>query len=232
MFKYRSSQKEIMDDLQISSEIGQTLKELDVINRRLGGNKVTINALEKIYRRENFPQQITIADLGCGGGDILITIAKWAQKKGIKAELYGIDANPNIIEFAKDHSKNYPEISYKVVNIFSKAFQTQKYDIITCSLFTHHFTNNELVQLFSQVKQQCKYFIVNDLHRHPFAFYSIKFLTQLFSKSVMVRNDAPISVLRGFIRKELEDILKASDIKKYQINWMWAFRWQLVAQFS
>lgn len=231
MFQYRSTQKEIMDDLKGSSEIEQTLKELDIINRRLGGNKVTLNALNVICKKISFSKTIRIADLGCGGGDILIAIANWARKKGFKVDLHGIDANPDIIAFAKDHTLAYPEINYSVLDIFSDEFKKQKYDIITCSLFTHHFTDAELVLLFSQVKHQCKFFIINDLHRHPLAFYSIKFLTRFFSKSSMVRNDAPISVLRGFIRQDLENIMQASGIIKYQINWMWAFRWQVITQF-
>ena len=50
-------------------------------------------------------------------------------------------------------------------------------------------------------------FFINDLHRHPLAYHSIRILTSLFSKSYLVKNDAPLSVLRGFKKKELEDLL-------------------------
>jgi hypothetical protein len=71
-------------------------------------------------------------------------------------------------------------------------------------------------------------FFVNDLHRHPFAYYSIKWLTKFFSKSYLVKNDAPLSVLRGFKRKELEVLSHQSSVEKISINWKWAFRWLLV----
>ena len=79
-FKNRSYEEELMDDLDSSGAvIEQTLKELEVINRLLGGNQVTTNGLELLTKERN--DTIVIADLGCGGGDILKLVAKWATKK-------------------------------------------------------------------------------------------------------------------------------------------------------
>jgi hypothetical protein len=72
-------------------------------------------------------------------------------------------------------------------------------------------------------------FFINDLHRHPFAYYSIKWLTGLFSKSYLVKNDAPLSVLRGFKRKELEMFNVQCSILNARLKWKWAFRWLLIA---
>jgi hypothetical protein len=71
-------------------------------------------------------------------------------------------------------------------------------------------------------------FFVNDLHRHPLAYYSINLLTSIFSKSYLVKNDAPLSVARGFKKNELEDVLQQSSITHYQLKWKWAFRWLLL----
>jgi hypothetical protein len=76
------------------------------------------------------------------------------------------------------------------------------------------------------MKETCRIgFLINDLHRHPLAFYSIKLLTQVFSKSYLVKNDAPLSVQRGFTRSEWESIFLAAGINNYSIEWRWAFRW-------
>jgi 2-polyprenyl-3-methyl-5-hydroxy-6-metoxy-1,4-benzoquinol methylase len=233
MFKSRSKEKEIMDDLEGSEEIIQTLQELDVINKRLGGNSVTINALNKVVNEFSAGlKPIKIADLGCGGGDILKDIAIWGRKRKLNLKLIGIDANMHIIDYARKNVNQYPEIYFESTNIFSKEFKEQKFDIIICSLFTHHFSDEELVTLINQLKNQAKYFIINDLHRHPLAYYSIMALTKLFSKSQMVKNDAPISVLRGFAKNDLELILKKAGVDKYTLQWRWAFRWQLILHFN
>ena len=97
------------------------------------------------------------------------------------------------------------------------------------SLFCHHFTDEELVNMFIWLKEKATGgFFIADLHRHPLAFFSIRFLTSCFSSSYLVKNDAPISVLRGFKRADLVHLLRLAGIERYQIKWVWAFRWVVV----
>lgn len=216
-----------MDDLEISGEVvNQTLKELNTINKFLGGNQISISALKKMVRG---CEDISLADLGCGGGDVMMEMAKWTRRNKINATYLGIDANPHIVQFAKSNSADFPEIQYRSVNIFSSEFKDQEVDIIHCCLFTHHFSESELIQLFKQFKDQVRVgVIINDLHRHPIAYWSIKVLTYLFSRSTMVRNDAAISVARGFKKKELIEILNKAGINDFRLSWQWAFRWKLI----
>ncbi len=229
MLKYRSNEQELMDDLESSGPvIHQTLRELDTINRFLGGNHLSIQGLKHIVR-DHHDMEITVADLGCGGGEMMKLMAKWARKNRFQMNFIGIDANESIIEYARKNCRDFPEISFKALNIFSEEFQRIKFDIIHSSLFTHHFTDSELVSLFSRFKQQARLgIIVNDLHRHWFAYYAIKIITYLFSKSKMVRNDAAISVARSFKKSELHRILTSAGIESFSLNWKWAFRWKMV----
>ncbi|PWL30755.1 methyltransferase domain-containing protein [uncultured Roseivirga sp.] len=228
-FKNRAYEDELMDDLAASgSVIPQTLKELETINKWLGGNFVTIDGIVKLIRRRN-PEKLVIADLGCGGGDILKLVAHWASKKNLNVELVGFDANPHIIEYARENCKEFSNIRFEVQDIFSEEFQQREFDIILCTLFTHHFTEKQLTGIFRQFKSQAKIgVVINDLHRHPLAYHSIKLLVNLFSKSEMVKNDGPLSVLRAFKRKELVQLMNDAEIGRFTLQWMWAFRWQLV----
>ncbi|MFT6865707.1 MAG: 2-polyprenyl-3-methyl-5-hydroxy-6-metoxy-1,4-benzoquinol methylase [Cyclobacteriaceae bacterium] len=227
MLKQRSGELEIMDDLDINGPvIDQTLKELDVINRRLGGNQISLSSFENLLKTHNIS---SVADLGCGGGDILIEMANIAFKRKKKTSFIGFDANPHIIEYARNHTKQWPNITFEAENIFDAAFQKKHFDLIHCCLFLHHFTEDELVSLFRQFKTQAKVaIVVNDLQRHWLAYYSIKLITRFFSKSYMVRNDAAVSVARGFHRAEWKTIMQKAGIHQYELKWRWAFRWQLV----
>jgi hypothetical protein len=73
--------------------------------------------------------------------------------------------------------------------------------------------------------------LVNDLHRHALAYHSIKLLTALFSRSAMVKFDAPLSVLRGFRKDELQTVLRTAGLENAAVRWKWAFRWQVVCRF-
>jgi hypothetical protein len=69
--------------------------------------------------------------------------------------------------------------------------------------------------------------LVNDLHRHPLAYHSIKAIVRLLSMSSMIVNDAPISVHRGFVRSELNAIAASSGLKEHRVRWHIPFRWSL-----
>ncbi|MBC5992698.1 methyltransferase domain-containing protein [Pontibacter cellulosilyticus] len=230
MLKYRSNELELMDDLTLSGEeLRRNLTELEVINNWLGGHKVVLDALDKLQLPENYT--LRIADIGCGGGDTLKSIAKWARRRSIKVDLEGIDANDFMVQYARSHCADFPEISVAQYDVFSEAFAAQQYDVIVCSLFCHHFTDEQLVRLFRQLYQQASMaVIINDLHRHWLAYYSIKYITSAFSGSRLVKNDAPLSVWRAFKREELEHLVEQAGIDKYSLKWMWAFRWQLVLE--
>lgn len=231
-FDKRSDQKELMDDLECSGEVlEQTLRELKTINRWLGGNHVTTSGLKKLFLSR--PQErYVIADIGCGGGDMLRMMDEWAKRKGIPVNFLGIDANPNIIQLARERLHDLPQIELVAQNVFDPNFEVEKVDVVTCTLFTHHFTDLELVDLLNAFRQKARLgVVINDLHRHPFAYHSIRILTRVFSKSPMVQHDAKLSVLRSFSRADWERILRLAGISDFRITWNWAFRWQVVILF-
>lgn len=231
-FAQRSEEKELMDDLECSGqELEQTLRELKTINHWLGGNHVTTNGLNKLMKICPQPRY-RIADIGCGGGDMVRIMNHWAKSQEKQVDFIGIDANRNIIELAKVRLSDVTNVNWQVQNVFEPRFSEEKVDIITCTLFTHHFTDRELVELIQAFRQKASLgLVINDLHRHWFAFHSIRLLTKLFSKSPMVQNDASLSVLRSFQKADWDRIFKQAGIESYQIKWFWAFRWQILVLF-
>ena len=232
-FSKRASCSEIMDDLWSSGgDLNQALRELDAINYVLGGNYVTLNGVMKLISTRA-DSRLHIADLGCGSGDMLKRMRSLLEKRHVDAVLTGIDANPNVISFAAAHTPTTCRINYESENIFSEGFRTRKFDIVTATLFFHHLTDEQLIGFLKQLKGQVsKGIVMNDIHRNWFSYYAIKWLTQLFSRSRMVKHDAPVSVLRAFRKRDIIDILQRAGMLNYRIKWCWAFRWQVVVRFD
>ncbi|ALW85160.1 SAM-dependent methyltransferase [Hymenobacter sedentarius] len=230
MLNERASGPELMDDLTLATNaLRQNLDELETINTWLGGYKPVLNALARLKSRFASGRALRLADLGSGGGDTLRQVARWARKHRIPVELTGIDANQFMLEYAAAKSQDYPEISYRQLDIFSPEFQAQPYDILTCSLFCHHFTDEELVTLLRQWQRQAGIgVVINDLHRHWLAYHSIKWLTRLLGGSYLVQHDAPLSVARAFRRQDWVALLARAGIERYELRWRWAFRWQVI----
>lgn len=225
--RHRSYQKELMDGDDISfAAMAQTLKELNIINTRLGGHAITIKGLKGLLPGK---EQVTVCEIGCGGGDNLFAIYKYCSKRQIPVSFIGIDMNAECIAFAK---QQYPQLpgqwicsDYALVQ-----FGEQRPDIIFSSLFCHHFTDEQLVPMLQWLQQNSrKGFFINDLHRHWLAYYLIKYITKFFSKSYLVKNDACLSVARGFTKKDWQQLFVQAEIEKYAIGWKWAFRWLITS---
>jgi 2-polyprenyl-3-methyl-5-hydroxy-6-metoxy-1,4-benzoquinol methylase len=230
-FTHRSYQSELLDKNDIPFvDIKQNMKELNAINHWLGGHAITLKGVKRFCKtRQDDP--FRIIEIGCGGGDNLRAIQQWANRNQINVELSGIDINEECIEFARSQESN-KGISFIRSDYRDMEFK-QPPHVIFSSLFCHHFTDKELHnQLKWMYHNALDGFFINDLHRHPLAYYSIKGLTKLFSKSYLVKNDAPLSVLRGFKRKEWEYIIEAANIGKIDYQWCWAFRWLLICTRS
>ncbi|MDB4204649.1 methyltransferase domain-containing protein [Polaribacter sp.] len=226
--KNRTDKEELMDDFSIGGDLlRDTLDKLENINRWLGGNLMTVKALKKVLKNHPKEQELIIADIGCGHGDILRDVAKFGRKNGYKMKLIGMDANPTAIAYANELSTEFPELSFKTEDIFSEAFKNRKFDVVLATLFLHHFKEAQLVSFLGNTLKQTKIgIVVNDLHRHKLAYYLFMLLA-VFIKNNMIIEDGLTSVLRGFKRNELVHISNKLKVKP-QISWKWAFRFQWI----
>ena len=219
-WRLRSYEKEILDQAGNSfEEIRQNMAELNTINHLLGGHSITISGFRHIVGNR---KSISVCEIGCGGGGNLEILYRWGGKRGITVNCIGVDINEDCIAFAKEQ---FPHANY-MVGDYRKIILPIQPDIIFSSLFCHHFRNDELEEQLDWMNLHSSLgFFINDLHRHPLAYYAIRNLTAVFSNSRLVRNDAPLSVLRGFTRGDWTLLLKAAGISEAKIEWKWAFRW-------
>ena len=228
--QYRTLAPEIMDDFSLEGEeLQAALDQIARINQLLGGNKLTLHGIKQLLKKIDSSKTIKIADIGCGNGDMLRMLAKFAKKNNLKFKLIGIDANAFTIKYAQNLSKEYSNIQYYCEDIFSPEFESLKYDIVLCTLTLHHFTNVEILNIITTFNKNVEVgIIINDLHRSKLAYHLFELICVLFSLNKMSREDGLISILRGFKKSELEEFSKKLNLKNYTINWKWAFRYQWI----
>ncbi|RYE35789.1 MAG: methyltransferase domain-containing protein [Sphingobacteriaceae bacterium] len=221
-FSKRATKPELMDDFSLpSAEINPLLTGLELVNQYLGGYNIIFSALKTVSVQQNF----CISDWGCGGGDVLRAIDK--KFKNDNLILSGIDATPAAVAFANQKNTS-PNISFVLADVLSAETKNLQADIVLSTLFTHHFLDDEWVLLIRKMLDCSKHAVViDDLHRHWLPYYVIKILTKL-TNSRLAQYDGPLSVLKGFKRKELEVLLQKAGINNYSIRWKWAFRWQII----
>ena len=227
-FKNRSYEPELLDNNNLEPGVlFKNLKEIAFINKWLGGDEVSIKGIKKLISGKKL-KTLHVADIGCGSGDTLQLIGKWAVKNKIEPTLTGIDLKKECIDLCRETITSATPVlfqsDYRLVN-----YKDLQPDIIHASLFLHHLDDSSIVEFLKTATQNSKMgVVINDLHRNGIAYYSIKWLTRLFPSSYLVRNDAPLSVWRAFSKKDLEKLCLKADITNLSITWQWAFRWLVV----
>jgi 2-polyprenyl-3-methyl-5-hydroxy-6-metoxy-1,4-benzoquinol methylase len=227
---YRTNKAEAMDDFLMEGKVLQdALDKIAKINQLLGGNKLTLQGIEKLLKGKDKSKEITIIDIGCGNGDMLRYISEFSKREGYKFKLIGIDANNFTITHARNLSKFYPNINYFTEDIFDITSLNFNYDIVLCTLTLHHFKDNEILELLSNWHKKATIgLIINDLQRSKIAYRLFQALCFVFNLNKMSREDGLISILRGFKKEELIDFSKKLGFKNYSIKWKWAFRYQWI----
>ena len=231
-FKQRSSESELLDRPGIPKEmLLRNLHELDFFNRVSGGYRISLNGIRKLVTDKN--KIYHIVDLGCGSGALLKVIAGWASREGYKVKLTGVDRNADVIDYLKEYCREYPAIQGVACDYRDFLKPGIPVDIIHCSLFCHHLSDDELIDLLSYCRQCARSgFVINDLHRHWLAYAGVIMITRLFNGSVLSKNDGPVSVMRAFKKRELMALLQETEIFHYTLNWKWVFRYLIVGFHS
>jgi 2-polyprenyl-3-methyl-5-hydroxy-6-metoxy-1,4-benzoquinol methylase len=224
----RSHQKELIDEQEVEeSEMIRNLKELDYFNLLTGNILLTLRLLSEIIKDRN--REYHLVDLGCGGGGFLIQADKWAIKKNLKLSLTGVDNNQTTVSYLTERVSGNARIS-AVLDDYKSFLSSgiEKTDIIHCSLFLHHLDENEIIDLITTARHRKAILIINDLKRSLLAYYAAKALTKLFNGTTLAKNDGPVSVLRGFRKEEIIELVTSAGSKLISITPIPFFRYLIV----
>lgn len=207
----------------------RNLRELDFLNRKTFGHQLSIRALDRLLPAGNDP--LHVVDLGCGSGDTLRYMAKWARNKQIPARFTGIDNNPDIIAYLREYCKDYPEIDGIDTSYKEYLSANEEVDVYHCSLFAHHLENQDLLELFLHFKEHSRHgFVISDILRNRLAYYGSIILTRLGNGTSLARHDGPVSVLKGFRINEIKDLLAEAEVPDYDLRTAMGFRFILTGR--
>ena len=201
-----------MDDLsRPDSEFDEAYRELGIINRRLGG----IRAIERFLPHKS---NLLMLDVAAGACDV-----SEALLRRIPAQIVVLDVNPKGLKSAR---KSWPVTG----NALELPFRDNTFDVVMASLFFHHLSEANCVRVLEKMWRVSRELVlVNDLYRHPVAYWSIRALATAFSKSTMVRHDGPVSVLRSFRPRELLQVADRAGVPA-RVYRSFPFRLVLVAE--
>ncbi len=228
--KKRSCEPELLDlgpSYYTKEEYDDCLYQLDRIGRYLGGNKATLATIRKL------PKPNSILDVGCGGGQFTIELAKQFPM----AQVVGIDISNDAIEFARKklQNANVRNVLFEVPSSNHLSYELNSFDFVTSALVCHHLNDDQLIEFLKKSYQiATKAVIINDLHRHWLAYLSFAVIAKPVFRNGLIFHDGLLSIKRAFKKQEWINYLKAADIplEYCSITWHWAFRWMLCIDTS
>ena len=164
-----------------------------------------------------------LLDVGFGDGDMLRTVARWAKQRGVKVELVGIDLNPRSAPAASAATPNDMAIDYRTGDYEELA--GEGWDFIVSSLVAHHMTREQLVAFLRFMdREAAKGWLVNDLHRHGFAYMGFPLLATLMRWHPIVRHDGRLSIARSYRPDEWPPLLAEAGVAGAEIYRTFPFR--------
>ena len=221
----RSMAKEMMDAPDNPHELLEDdLRNLRIINRYLGNYRSVLQGVKRVVKEQKL-RRFSLLDVGTGSGDIPVRVAAWARRNNLAAELIALEPEPVTLRAAVGQTRDYPEIALVQGDGRALPFAARSFDFVLSSQMLHHFSEEDIIHLlrgWSHVARRA--IIVSDLIRHPVAYYGIGLLTKVFTRNVMTRTDAPLSVARAFTLKQWRDLFERAGIGRFRTFPKFPFR--------
>lgn len=199
--------REWMDDPDCNQqELFRTYRQFSTVN-------TLISRWSTIYRRLVLPQaqaqnnQLSLLDIGFGGGDIPIKLARWAQKDDIDLEITGIETDARALEFV-NRQKIPPKLTFRHLSAHEMLALGQKFDIVISNHLLHHLGQKQLFSVLSTARQLSQNMVLfNDIERSDAGWLLFNIFARPLFRSSFVTHDGLISIRRSYTRKELAEII-------------------------
>jgi ubiquinone/menaquinone biosynthesis C-methylase UbiE len=206
-FRQRSYELEHLDIGDYTpAEYEGCLVELRRVNRWLGDESALRDTLLKEIEHTGM-RSFSVLDVGAGSGELLRVAAKWARETERRASFVGLELNERSATAILDESREFPGISSVRGDAFRLPFFEGEFDYAICSLFTHHFPDERVVDLLREMSRVAgRGIFVIDLYRDPVAYYFYATIGRLFLHNRLIREDGALSILRSFKPEELESL--------------------------
>jgi SAM-dependent methyltransferase len=225
MFDQRSYELEHLDKGDYTpAEYEGCLVELRRINEWLGDARALKTSLLSEIKRARL-HEFSVLDVGAGSGELLRVIAQAARAHGWRARLVGLELNERSVQAIREESRAYGEIAAVRGDAFHLPFADGAFDYVMCSLFTHHFRDEGVVEIlrgFRRVARR-RVFVI-DLHRHRVAYYFYTTIGKLFLHNRLIREDGALSILRSFKPAELRRLAEQAGLQDIDVQRHFPYR--------
>jgi SAM-dependent methyltransferase len=217
----RSTQTEILDGPVSTADLAEILRDLARFNGVMQGHRPVLQWLDRATKDLPKDQTLTLLDIGCGYGDLLRAIRVWANRRGRRVRLIGIDLSPQVIEVARSVTTDINNIEYQAADIFGFTLPAP-IDFVVTSLVTHHLPDDMIDRFLRWMEANAvRGWMIYDLQRSIVPFYFIALAGPVLRLHPVVIYDGRISVARSLTRREWVVRLANAGMPRVAIDIRW-----------
>ena len=214
-FRHRAQLTELMDEPCSRDQLRACLRDLARLNRWFLAYRPLLRWLNSVATTpatSHVVEPLHIVDVGCGYGDTLRRVERWARARGVAVELTGLDLNPDAVAIAAEASPLESSIRWIAADVF--AYQPKKpVHLVVSSLFTHHLTEPDVIRFLRWMESNAQLgWFINDLSRAAVPYHLLRIFTRLTRLHPFVQHDGPVSIARSFIPEDWRRMCAAAGL--------------------
>jgi 2-polyprenyl-3-methyl-5-hydroxy-6-metoxy-1,4-benzoquinol methylase len=182
------------------ARLDRTYAQFAIVNRAVSGWR-------SIYRRKIRPllsasSATTLLDIGCGGGDVAVLLARWAALDGLRLEITAIDPDERAYRFALRRLRA-PGVTFRRASTSELTAEGRTFDVVISNHVLHHLGPSEFQQFLADSALLCRGTVIhNDIRRSP-AAYALFFAGSWPFPGSYIRADGLTSIRRSYTTEEL-----------------------------
>ena len=219
---------EAMDDPALpTAKHVAALRGLRRVNRVSDSAGIVWEPLETLARQRGAP--LHVLDIATGFGDVPVALWHRARKHGVALRIDACDVSDTAVGIAAVRAaEQHAPIRFFRADVLHDPFPScrgNSYDVVMCSLFLHHLSDEQAVMVLGKMVQAARTMVVvNDLERCRAGYLVAWFGTRLLTCSRVVHQDGPQSVAAGFTSSELSRLAERAGMKGAAVERCWPWR--------
>jgi hypothetical protein len=165
--------------------------------------------------RENRQSSLSLLEVAAGSGYVPETAGQRLRQRGLHLQVMVLDRVPSHL------SNGHLAVAGDALAL---PFRDASFDLVSCSLFAHHLSPQQLVRFVDEALRVCRLAVlINDLVRHPL-HVSLVYAGMPLYRSRLTRHDAPASVRQAYTTEEMNELLVQSRAARVEIHRHYLFR--------
>lgn len=197
------------DDLGTPAEVASSLADLRYINQSFGGIQTTLSLVRSVFAECNC-RRLSLLEVGSGSGDVPLAAQRMLARQGLELAVTLLDR-----KWTHLPTNGVRSVSGDALQL---PFRDNSVDVVSCSLFAHHFDPDPLRRVASEALRVCRRAVlINDLVRSRLHLWLVYAGLPSF-RSRITRHDAPASVRNAYTTSEMRQLLAGLPAERIVIS--------------